>query len=320
MKLFLTPQETSRLADLASHVSVSASPSLDPELFIAQINSVKDKLPQRIMDVLNFFVLQGSPTGFLVISGLPVVDDDILPKTPVGNNKHIGETTMLARIQALFNQVMGDMISYEAEGFGKLFQDMVPNITLSKTQTSLGSDVELEIHTEQAFSKLRPDVLSLACLRGDSGAKTYVLHVKQILDNLSPEKQRKLREPLWRIGVDASFQAGGHVFLDGILRGPIPILSGPDNDPTLVFDQDLMAGVTDEAEQIRKDIVDIYHRRRYAHTLSPGEVVLVDNHRAVHGRSCFHPNFDGLDRFIIRSFVSAKKCLPGQRTVLAKYS
>lgn len=320
MKLYLTPQETSTLAHLASHTYVSASPSSDPERFITQINSVKDTIPQRLIDVLKFFVLHGSPTGFLVISGLPVVDDEILPKTPIANNKHIGETTMLARIQALFNQVMGDMVAYEAEGFGMLFQDMVPNIELSKTQTSLGSDVELEIHTEQAFSKLRPDVLSLACLRGDSGAQTYILHVQQILDHLSLEKQRQLREPLWRIGVDASFQAGGHIFLDGIMRGPIPILTGPDNDPTLVFDQDLMVGITDEAEKIRKEIVDIYHCRRHAHTLSPGEIVLVDNHRAVHGRSSFHPKFDGSDRFIIRSFVSAKKCLPGQRLVLAKYS
>ena len=33
-----------------------------------------------------------------------------------------------------------------------------------------GSGVELELHTEQAFSKLRPDVLSLACLRGNPKA------------------------------------------------------------------------------------------------------------------------------------------------------
>ena len=100
-------------------------------------------------------------------------------QTPPDNKQHIGETTVIAKIQAFFNQLLGQMIAYEAEGDGYLFQDMVPNKSLSKTQTSLGSTVELEIHTEQAFSKWKPDFLSLACLRSDPEAKTYVLHKQQ---------------------------------------------------------------------------------------------------------------------------------------------
>lgn len=129
---------------------------------------------------------------------------------------------------------VGEMIAYEAEGGGKLFQDMAPNSALSKTQTSLGSDVALEIHTEQAFSELRPDVLSLACLRGDAMAKTYTLHVRQILDHVTEREAALLRLPLWTIGVDASFVMSGLLNGNSDMRGPMPILEGSEERGNLM--------------------------------------------------------------------------------------
>jgi len=139
---------------------------------------------------------------------------------------------------------MGEMIAYEAEGYGRLFQDVVPTQCMEKEQTSLGSNAELEIHTEQAFSDLKPDILSLACLRGDPAALTYILPVKTILENLNWEESALLRQPLWKTGVDLSFKLNGHEFKQGDVRGPMPILSGDLTRPTLVFDQDLMRGIT----------------------------------------------------------------------------
>jgi L-asparagine oxygenase len=49
-------------------------------------------------------------------------------------------------------------------------------------------------------------------------------------------------------------------------------------------------------------IVDIYYKQRIEHNLQPGEIILIDNNRAVHGRSPFFPKFDGNDRFLIRCF------------------
>lgn len=321
MVLNLTLQEISTLNNLIS--GVSASPLVDPESFISQICDIIPHVPERIVHALHCFKQHGSSTGFLLISGIPI-DDCSIPHTPSSNAFHIGSCTNLAKIQALFNQIIGEMVAYEAEGYGKLFQDMVPSSTLTQTQTSLGSDVELEIHTEQAFSDLRPDALSLACLRGDTRAKTYTLHVSQILTHLTPRELYLIRQSLWNIGVDASFKMSGHTLVERETRGPMPILSGDEEDPTLVFDQDLMRGVSDEAEALRKKIIDIYYEHRHEHVLSPGEIVLIDNRRAVHGRSSFRPKFDGSDRFIVRSFIvhDYKKSEHSRsgRIVLARYS
>jgi len=218
------------------------------------------------------------------------------------------------------------MLSYEAEGYGRLFQDVVPVKQLEREQTSVGSNTELEIHTEQAFSKLRPDILSLACIRGDIEALTYILPVKMILHDLTEEERKMLRLPLWKTGVDLSFKLNNNDFIEGDIRGPLPIISGDPDDPKLVFDQDLMKGINEEAEELKNEIIQLYNDYKYTHVLKEGEILFIDNRRAVHGRSPFTPKYDGKDRFIIRSFVTlnyddskyARK--KNSRVVEAKYS
>lgn len=318
----LSSEEAQVLSAITQNITVSSLD--DPMLFALQAARASSQIPQRIQTILQNYKEHGSPTGFLLISGVPV-DDDAIGQTPLNNTLHMGCRTALAKIQAVFNEYLGEMIAYEAEGFGQLFQDMVPNQALSTSQTSLGSKVELEIHTEQAFSKLRPDFVSLSCLRGDPAANTCTLHVKQILSQLTHEQQQLLRQPLWNIGIDMSFKMNGHEFMDGDVRGPMPIVYGPAEDPFLVFDQDLMVGINTEAHELRKVLVDIYHKHRYEHCLSAGEIIIVDNNRAVHGRSPFTPKFDGTDRFIIRSFVvsdleRSTYARGGTRMIAAHYS
>lgn len=268
----------------------------------------------RLLAELERFRDRGSDTGFLLIAGAF--------QPPPGSGPR--EEALARLAAAAVNAVLGDMIAYEAEGGGSLFQVVTPSRELADTQTSLGSGVALEIHTEQAFTPkaLRPDVICLACIRGDPEAKTYTLHVRQILERVTPDEAAMLRRPLWTIGVDASFVSSGGVLSER--RGPTPILEGPDHDPTLTFDQDLMRGVDAASEALRAKIVSIYEACRHELALSPGEILLVDNNRAVHGRSSFRPRFDGSDRLIVRSFVvfdlAASSHARVGRTVQARFS
>ena len=73
------------------------------------------------------------------------------------------------------------------------------------------------------------------------------------------------------------------------------------------------------------EIVDIYYKCRNAYILQPGEILLLDNHKVVHGRSVYQPKFDGNDRFIIRSFImnDLQKIAGkthGERTVKCRWS
>lgn len=298
----LTQAEINKLKIVVNKINID--PSENPDLYCEQLKTLISEIPERIQQVLSEFKKKGSPTGFLLMKTIPIDENFQYISTPQGNTYKVGEKTRLAKIQSLLLSFLGEMIAYEAEGYGCLFQDVVPIKSMEDAQTSLGSNKELEIHTEQAFSNLRPDILSLACLRSSPYAKTYILPVKNIIECLKEEEIKLLREPLWKTGVDLSFKLHGKEFLEGDIRGPMAILQGNKEDPFLVFDQDLMTGIIECSHQLVKQIIDIYYEHRISHVLNPGEIVFIDNNRAVHGRSPFIPNYNGYDRFLIRCFAT----------------
>jgi L-asparagine oxygenase len=300
MKIDLTNEQINTLKSLAKKVNFS--PSQKPELFCKEIKSLLREIPETIYTTFIDFKKYGSKTGCLLLHITPD-DHSILPFTPDSNQYKLGETTEISKIQAICMNIMGTMVSYEAEGYGNLFQDVVPVKSMLNQQASTGSNFELEIHTEQAFSQLRPDILSLSCLRGDPNAFTYILHVESILRNMTEHEIALLKQPLWKIGVDLSFKINENEFIEGNIRGPFPILQCTEDNPIFVFDQDLMFGITEESQSLIDKIVSIYYRERNSYNLTPGDIIFIDNNTAVHGRSSFFPKFDGLDRFLIRSFL-----------------
>jgi L-asparagine oxygenase len=320
-QLTLTSSERHAIASLAK--GITKDPSVDPESFCKAASSAAWNLPNGILDSLYTFKRYGSDTGAMVISGMPIGP---VPATPQDNQSHLGEKTLLARAQAIINEAIGSMVAYEAEGYSKLFQDMVPSRLAVNAQSSLGSSAELELHTEQAFSALRPDFISLACLRGDPSAKTYTFTARRLVATVTSETLAALRRKCWMTGIDESFLAGGFTFDHGVKRGPLPILSGAPDDPFIIFDQDLMTSMEPEAAPALNVVIDSYRRVRDQHVLMPGDLLLIDNQRAVHGRSPFLAQFDGSDRFVIRSFVTTDLARSryarsnDSRTIAARFS
>lgn len=294
VEIIITEKEQIVLQNLANSLK-NISPTKHVDLFLSLAKNASRGLPKRIQTILLEFKQKNKSS--LLIENLPVTD---CPSTPENNKYHVGETTTLGILQAIFNQFLGEMVSYEAEGDGHLFQDMVPNRLLQTTQTSLGSKIELELHTEQAFSEIRPDYLSLACLNGDENAKTFILHLQDIIDHLSTEDVELLKKEKWKIGVDMSFIMNG---CKGDLRGPLSILNNNNGNWELIFDQDLMVGETTNASELIEKITNIYYDYREHVILKKGDLLILNNHKLVHGRSSFEPKFDGNDRFIIRSFI-----------------
>ena len=222
----------------------------------------------------------------------------VIPRTPHRNDLNIGATTLLARNQKAILESYAPLVSYKEECNGSFFQDIVPVRSLAGLQTSTSSETPLEIHTEQAFSEDRPTFLSLACLRGDPTAITYVLTLEEIMKHLTEEEVSLLKKPLWMCGVDLSFVLGG---AEDKLRGPMSILSGDSSE--IVFDQDLMMGITPDAEKMIQRIIDIWDTHKTGIILETGDVLIIYNRIALHGRSKFSPRYDGTDRFLIRSFA-----------------
>ena len=319
--IILDDTEIEILKDIAARFSYN--PTKEPDLFCQEAKELSSLLPKKIKQRLLDFAKNGNKNGFLLLKNIHLNESVDTPKT---NKLYVGEQTLLAKIQCVMLSFIGHIIAYEAEGEGHLVQDIVPVKNMENNQTSVGSTIELEVHTEQAFSRLKPDVLSLGCLKGDLNAFTYILPVGRIIDNVDREEIEMFFQPLWKTKVDLSFKLNGHEFIDGDVRGPLSILNGSFFDPTLVFDQDLMFGTTELAKDMITKIVDIYYNHRIKYNLQPGEIILIDNNRAIHGRSSFFPKYDGNDRFLVRSFgtfdyeKSAYARPTGERFISAIYS
>jgi alpha-ketoglutarate-dependent taurine dioxygenase len=206
----------------------------------------------------------------------------------------VSEETLLGAARLL-----GEPVGYLPEHGGDLVQNLVPTREAAARQTSTSSRVQLDWHTETAFHPHKPRYLVLLCLRGDPAAQTLLCSLAELDAGLPEPVRAVLRQPRFRIGVDESFTDGRTVMLPDLR----PVVSGPPARPDFTFDANLMVGADREAdaalEEVRRRIAD----EHVAVTLEPGDLLVVDNHVAVHGRSPFPARFDGTDRWLQRTFV-----------------
>ncbi|MFM8311491.1 MAG: TauD/TfdA family dioxygenase, partial [Ilumatobacteraceae bacterium] len=137
------------------------------------------------------------------------------------------------------------------------------------------------------------------CLRGDAAAVTTLASVREVLPLLPEAAADALFEPRFRTAVDESYLHGRA----NRLSNPVPVLSGTFDEPTMVFDEDLMVGLDDAAAAALRLLGDAVREHHTGVVLEAGDVLVVDNALAVHGRSPFVARYDGTDRWLQRSMV-----------------
>ena len=243
--------------------------------------------------------------GALLLRGLPIGHVGATPSSPLDppDKDHVSELTLLAVAGRL-----GQPVGYAPEHGGQIVQNLLPTAADAGRQTSTSSGVDLEFHTETAFHPHRPRYLLLLCLRGEPSARTLLTSIRHVIDRIPDHLRQVLRQPRFRTSVDESFRRVGvsgpgdapprpHV------TDPMAVLTGTDEAPTFIFDADLMVGLDPEANEALACLDELVRRHHVAVALEPGDLLVVDNAVAVHGRSSFPARFDGTDRWLQRTFV-----------------
>lgn len=275
---------------------------LDDSLLLAETELLGRSLPPRILRALLLFRDHGNDAGALVVRGLPIDAD--LPPTPTDGMgpadwRELPVTTLS---QLAVSSVLGGVIAYEDEKDGRLLQDTVPVRGAERRQENTNSAL-LELHVEDAFHPHGPDFLTLHCLRGDHEAMglTVFAAVRGVLPFLDDKTVTVLREPRFRTRLSTSFIG------DGPTRyaQTAPLLTGPVDDP----DVSVVFGATESldptAETALRELRTQLMARLQGTVLAPRDLVIVDNRRAVHGRTGFQPRYDGTDRWLRRCFTVA---------------
>jgi L-asparagine oxygenase len=216
---------------------------------------------------------------------------------------HLGQRTTLARVQAICSEFLGNMIAYEDVAGGRLFQDIVPSRRDGRMRTDIGSDSESSMHTEGSIGPMRPDYLSLACLRGGQGSVIRVTTARDIVHGCDDDQVTMLREPMWRRALEATFCCDGPGDRLGDALGPMPIIAGSADDPFVLMDQDLMRGINEPADRLLDQVRRICLASRHSYDMAEGDLLILDNNRAVHSCSAGPARLDGTDSFVVGSFA-----------------
>jgi alpha-ketoglutarate-dependent taurine dioxygenase len=268
---------------------------LDETLVDAAAAAGRD-LPVEVDDALLRFTVRPPRAGAVLFRGVPVGPLPPTPATPTApTDKDLATELVLLTIARRLGQPVG----YVPEHGGRIVQNIVPTRSDADRQTSTSSSSNLMFHTETAFHPHRPRYLLLFCLRGDASARTTLASVHDIMDRLSDETVAAMFEHRFRTAVDVSF-LGGRTNQLGPAR---PLVTGTRDEPTFVFDADLTVGVDTAAEDVLADVRRATDEVTTGVVLEPGDLLVVDNNVAIHGRSPFAARFDGLDRWLQRSFV-----------------
>lgn len=275
----------------------ATSDCLDESL-VRQATLAGRELPLAVDEALAAFASTPPRSGALLIRNAPIGP---LPPTPERPDAPCDKDLSTELAILTVARRLGQPVGYVPEHGGRLVQNIVPTATDADRQTSTSSRSQLMFHTETAFHPHRPRYLLLLCLRGDPSAETTLASVHDLMDHLPDDVVDRLFEPRFRTAVDVSF-LGGRA---NELGPPRPVVTGTRSEPTFVFDADLTVGTDAEAEDalvaLRAAIAEV----QTSVVLEPGDLLVVDNNLAVHGRSPFAARFDGTDRWLQRSFVVA---------------
>ncbi|WP_371785127.1 TauD/TfdA family dioxygenase [Streptosporangium subroseum] len=276
-------------------------PYEDESTFLTEAELAYHEMPRPIRQAVTRFRLRSNAYGVLLIKGLPT--DPFAPRTPADPGERIDKKTWLSELWlAAFGSALGFPFAYRQEKRGQLFQNVAPTPHNATKLSSESSALLLDFHTETAFHPHMPDYVLLHCIRPDHErvAKTIGAGIRMILPELSLRDRGLLFEPLYRTGIDYSFGSANGFKGNGPL---LPVLSGDPYDPHLTFDLDLMTGLTPEAEIALRNLAAATRKVQRWVRLDAGDLLIVDNRKAVHARSEFTARYDGLDRWLQRMCV-----------------
>lgn len=301
----LDGSERELLESLAER-QASASPRLfDDPTYVKTARDLACDLPIRLASALRGFRADPGPDGMLHVSGLPHATER---STPILKNSVERVPDVPSAALFLCSLALGEVMAFRAEKAGALVQNVVPVPGSELVQSNAGS-ARLEMHTENAFHEHRPHYVALSCVRQDhdNQAGLRVAAIRNVLPHLLDEHVNVLRQARFRTDAPPSFGAGCEPVVHAVLTG-LP------EDPDIRVDFNVTQPLDDEAKSALAALGEAVEMVSRAIRMAPGDLVIVDNRVALHGRTAFSPRYDGKDRWLRRTFIH----LDGRRTRQAR--
>jgi Fe(II)/alpha-ketoglutarate-dependent arginine beta-hydroxylase len=282
--------------------------STDEGSLLRDLGRFSEEVPSRVVEEIGSY-MESPEADFALVSHHMVSDRD-LGNTPISQKDPIATKTSLEyeMVVMLYGSILGTVFGWATQQAGHIVNDIIPIDTFADQQVGASSKVELAWHTEDAYHPGRADFICLFCLRNPTSAPTTVASILDVKSHRAlPEV---LFEPCVRIAADDAQAAGAEeAGIDDWTEAavePVPILSENGSGLQMCVDPAYMSVASDE-EGVR-DAVTGFCQAIDEHltevVLRPGDLLIVNNHRAVHGRRPFKPTYNGRDRWLKRVNVA----------------
>ena len=237
------------------------------------------------------FVTDGNKTGIFLIENLPTE-----PLKGEAKDGSLSELILLAMARSI-----GKPFGYASQRNGEVIQNLMPKRADANKQLGTGSSVDLFWHTEDAHTNLNCDYIALLCLRGDPEAATLASCVS--VDDLDPEMRHQLEQKDYIIHSDASYKNKSQL--------ETSVIGYEDGRLILKYDPSFTEYKTKKAEEALTYLTEYMDKHAVGVYLKAGDLLLIDNHCAVHARSKYRPRYDGNDRWLKRVGILTKN-VPAQ--------
>ena len=292
----------------------------NPE-FLARASLLAHDLPTAMKEPLLSFRLF-EDDGICLISGFHV-DDRAIGPTPSHwrNRQELTATRREDFYLALCSHLLGDAVAWATEQGGHLVHEVFPIKGNAGGQLGTSTD-QLFWHTEDAFHPERMDYVCLLCLRNQDAIATTYASVDDL--DLDGQTTDELFRPAYPFVPDEGNRADreiaasetnlvadlirrSHARVKQMFETPdrVQTLFGDRSDPYIRIHPHYIADFSDDAissrafetlkGQINANLKDII--------LAPGDLLIMDNFKCVHGRREIPGRYDGTDRWLKRGFV-----------------
>ncbi|MBF6210685.1 TauD/TfdA family dioxygenase [Nocardia puris] len=247
--------------------------------------------------------------GACVVRRIPVTDDEFGPTPPSWReaarwsaDTRRGNSFQLDVVLLLLARAAGEPFGWHGQQDGRLVNNILPTPGHEDEQSGASSKTLLCPHTEDAFHPARANLLMLGCLRNPDRVGTTVSSVRRA--ELTDDERALLSTPTLPILPDVSYGTGHEKYTPP----PLPTMwdaaetSGGASAPTLRYDP-AYTPLDDADPEFRRAYTRLtaeLERVCVTAALAPGELLLVDNDVAVHGRVPFTARYDGTDRWLKR--------------------
>lgn len=281
-----------------------SSPYYDIEGFsLFSLMSFCSHCPPQLLQAVRDFGRNPGAASALLLRNLP--HDLVLPPTPTDGRSTLKKETFRSEGCLIgAGSLIGEVFAYGKERRGVLIHNVVPIKGKEDTLSSSGSGIEFSFHTEVGFSPFRPHYVFLYCIRSDheSKALTYFTSARKICWYLDQEVIATLRRAEFLIPAPQSFDYGND---SEQWSGPRPLLFGSSDLPEVCVDLNSAEPLTTAAEHALKMLREVLTMPRVVCSvgLTPGDMLLINNRTAIHGRTVIPVRWDGYDRWLQRVYV-----------------